>query len=77
MGAGDDVVYGAAGNDLINGRSGTDQALLTARQSDYLVVVWDGEVGTVPRDRRALAAVALTRRLGIETAGLITATARC
>lgn len=66
MGAGDDTVFGASGNDIINGRSGNDVSVLSTVRSNYGVVIWAGNVGTVPLDGSVLAADGVDKAIGIE-----------
>jgi hypothetical protein len=66
MGAGDDAVLGLRGNDIINGRSGNDVSLLSTVQADYKVVIWAGNVGTVPLTGAARAADGVDKAVGLE-----------
>jgi RTX calcium-binding nonapeptide repeat (4 copies) len=67
LGGGDDTALGGPGNDVINCRSGIDSVGLAGTAADYQLVVWNGNVGAVPRSGAILAAEGIDKAFGVET----------
>ena len=67
MGGGDDWVINAdPGNDFVDGGAGVDTVSAAGSRADFLLPVWQGQVGLVPTSGATLAAEGVDKFLAVE-----------